>query len=84
MAGPVGFFTCPARRWLAGPPRLADALEEAMTGGNGRIDVDLGGVSFCDCSGVNVLLAARERARQAGVVFVCVWPCRRVLSGCWS
>jgi anti-anti-sigma factor len=53
-------------------PRLADALEEAMTGGNGRVDVDLGGVSFCDCSCVNVLLAARERARQKGVVFVCV------------
>ncbi|MEU9057047.1 STAS domain-containing protein [Streptomyces sp. NPDC048384] len=63
-------------------PRLAEALEEAMANRVGRVDVDLGSLSFCDCSCVHVLLAARERAMGAGLMFACVAlsPCaERVL-----
>ncbi|MFF5483564.1 STAS domain-containing protein [Streptomyces sp. NPDC012935] len=63
-------------------PRLAEALEEAVTNRAGRVDVDLGRLSFCDCSCVHVLLTAREHARETGVRFACVAlsPCaERVL-----
>ncbi|MFH8484986.1 STAS domain-containing protein [Streptomyces longisporoflavus] len=40
---------------------LHDALEHAPAG----IDLDLGGVDFCDCSVLNVLLHARHRAHRA-------------------
>jgi anti-anti-sigma factor len=53
-------------------PGLAAALDEAVSSGVGRVEVQLGGVSFCDCSCLNVLLAARERALAVGVIFACV------------
>ncbi|MGW1617211.1 STAS domain-containing protein [Streptomyces sp. NPDC002285] len=49
--------------------RLADALEDAVTSGAQVIEVDLRGVEFCDCSGLHVLLRARERALEAGAGF---------------
>ncbi|MFF6984620.1 STAS domain-containing protein [Streptomyces sp. NPDC008343] len=63
-------------------PQLAEALQEAMANRVGRVDVDLGSLSFCDCSCVHVLLTAREHARETGVMFACVAlsPCaERVL-----
>ncbi|POX51934.1 anti-sigma factor antagonist [Streptomyces sp. Ru72] len=41
---------------------LQDALREAVRRSVGGVDVDLGGVDFCDCSGLNVLLSARSQA----------------------
>jgi anti-anti-sigma factor len=58
-------------------PQLGEVLERAVTSEIGRVLVDLSGVSFCDCSCVNVLLAAREIARRNRVVLVCegLSPC---------
>jgi anti-anti-sigma factor len=52
-------------------PQLGEALERAVTSGMRRVLVDLSRVSFCDCSCVNVLLAAREVGRRNGAVLVC-------------
>ncbi len=41
---------------------LRDALDHAVAG----IDLDLGQVEFADCSGLNVLLAMRQRASDDG------------------
>lgn len=42
---------------------LAECLRTAPQG----VDVDLTGIGFCDSSGLNVLLRAREHARAVGV-----------------
>ncbi|MEV6551735.1 STAS domain-containing protein [Streptomyces sp. NPDC051597] len=52
-------------------PQLSEALARAVTSGVHRVLVDLGGVSFCDCSCVNVLLAARQDGLENGLVVVC-------------
>ncbi|MFA3872998.1 STAS domain-containing protein [Streptomyces sp. MMCC 100] len=54
---------------LGTAPRLRDALDDALTCGVHRVEVDFSGVRFCDCSGLGVLLRARAQARDAGVVF---------------
>ncbi|GAA2435074.1 STAS domain-containing protein [Streptomyces macrosporus] len=48
-------------------PRLRRALDAALAGGHGAIDVDFGAVPFCDCSGVNALLRAWHQAHDAGI-----------------
>ncbi|MEU9014704.1 STAS domain-containing protein [Streptomyces sp. NPDC048479] len=60
VAGEVDYLTS---------PRLGDELEGAVASGVERVDVDLREVSFCDCSGLSVLLDACEQARAAGVSF---------------
>ncbi|MGW7528485.1 anti-sigma factor antagonist [Streptomyces sp. NPDC054783] len=45
---------------------LQSALREAVGRGPQGVDLDLTGITFCDCSGLNVLLAARRDARRAG------------------
>ncbi|MGW7463277.1 STAS domain-containing protein [Streptomyces xantholiticus] len=49
--------------------RLEEALDVATAYGAERIDVDFSGVSFCDCSGLSVLLRARRRAHEQGIAF---------------
>ncbi|WP_327169149.1 STAS domain-containing protein [Streptomyces subrutilus] len=44
---------------------LREALDAAVTPG-GRLLVDLGGLGFCDSTGLNVLLHTRLTAREAG------------------
>ncbi|MEU9172856.1 STAS domain-containing protein [Streptomyces sp. NPDC048420] len=60
-------------------PQLGAALETAVAGGTRRVLVDLSGLSFCDCSCVNVLLAARGPAGGTAR-FSYVRGCRRSLS----
>ncbi|MFE9097587.1 anti-sigma factor antagonist [Streptomyces sp. NPDC007264] len=58
---------------------LGDALRRAVSG----VDVDLGGVDFCDCSGLNVLLGIRRRALEdtKTLTLRAVGPCvERLLS----
>jgi anti-anti-sigma factor len=43
---------------------LHDALRQALQRSVSGVDVDLGGVDFCDCSGLNVLLSVRRRALE--------------------
>lgn len=47
----------------------ADQLDHALSAPVGRlgtIDLDLGNVSFCDCAGLDVLIAARRRLDAVG------------------
>ncbi|MGW7674321.1 STAS domain-containing protein [Streptomyces sp. NPDC054775] len=50
-------------------PKLSDELMFAVSSGARCVQVDLSQVSFCDCSGLNALLSAHERAQEAGVCF---------------
>ncbi|MER6124887.1 ANTAR domain-containing protein [Streptomyces sp. NPDC001795] len=43
---------------------LLDALRDALRSSVSGVDLDLGGVDFCDCSGLNVLLCIRRRALE--------------------
>src|SRR5215472_2648541 len=51
---------------IATGPRLREELLGVMRRHGARLALDLGGVSFMDCAGINVLLAARRRARLEG------------------
>ena len=55
-SGEIDFDSSPALGQV-----LQDALDESADG----LDVDLAGIGFCDCSGLNVLLRVRHRAREA-------------------
>ncbi|MFJ4466644.1 anti-sigma factor antagonist [Streptomyces sp. NPDC089424] len=45
---------------------LRTALRDALKSATGGVDLDLRGVTFCDCSALNVLLALREQALAEG------------------
>jgi anti-anti-sigma factor len=47
-------------------PFLGDYLELLRSAAGPRLVLRLGGLSFVDCAGLRVLLAAREEARSAG------------------
>lgn len=47
-------------------PRLYESLAECLRDGIRTIDVDLAAVAFCDCSGLNVFLAAALHTAEAG------------------
>lgn len=47
---------------LAADQELQQALRSALTDSGKGIDLDLGGVDFCDCSGLNALLGIRQQA----------------------
>ncbi|MFE2586809.1 anti-sigma factor antagonist [Streptomyces sp. NPDC059378] len=47
-------------------PALGQVLQEALDQSADGVDVDLAGIAFCDCSGLNVLLRVRRHAREAG------------------
>jgi anti-anti-sigma factor len=51
--------------------QFGELLERAVTSGMHRVLVDLSGVSFCDCSCVNILLAARDIGRRNGTALLC-------------
>ena len=47
-------------------PQLRDQLLRTMRRHGARLALDLTGVTFIDCAGINVLLAARRRAQLEG------------------
>ncbi|MFD9187601.1 ANTAR domain-containing protein [Streptomyces phaeochromogenes] len=47
---------------LDGEQALKQVLRRALAGSVTGVDLDLSGVGFCDCSGLNVLLRLRRRA----------------------
>jgi anti-anti-sigma factor len=51
---------------VASAAKLREELLGALRRHGARLALDLGGVTFMDCAGVNVLLAARRHARLEG------------------
>ncbi|MET8580200.1 STAS domain-containing protein [Streptomyces collinus] len=50
--------------------RLRGPLGEALTASTGGLDLDLSGLTFCDCAGLTVLLELRLRALSRGKTVV--------------
>ncbi|MGW2827439.1 anti-sigma factor antagonist [Streptomyces sp. NPDC001443] len=46
-------------------PALGQVLQDALNQSADGVVVDLAGIAFCDCSGLNVLLRVRRHAREA-------------------
>ena len=51
---------------VASAPKLREELLGALRRHGTRLAVDLGGVTFMDCAGINALLVARRHARVEG------------------
>ncbi|WP_427167258.1 STAS domain-containing protein [Streptomyces sp. C1-1] len=51
---------------LESAPLVRTALERCLHDGIRTVDVDLTPVTFCDCSGLNVLLDAAQKTADAG------------------
>jgi len=70
VSGEVDVYTAPALR-----DRIADLLD----GGQQQLIIDLGGVEFLDSTGLGVLVAGLNRARDVGGSLSLVCPQERVL-----
>jgi anti-sigma B factor antagonist len=73
LGGEIDFSTCPAIR---------RSLMAAISGGDIHLAVDMSGVTFIDAAGIGVLVAAANRAREAGGDLSLVapsWQVRRLL-----
>jgi len=46
--------------------QVRDQLGEALAASSGGLELDLSGLTFCDCGGLNVLLELRHRALSQG------------------
>jgi anti-sigma B factor antagonist len=62
----VPVVTAPEEIDITNAPALRLALLKAATHGHGTVAVDMTQTSFCDCSGLHVLLAAYKRAQAEG------------------
>ncbi|MGW4194979.1 STAS domain-containing protein [Streptomyces sp. NPDC005004] len=51
---------------LVSGDRIRARLVEALTASPHRLELDLSGLTFCDCAGLNVLLELRHRALRQG------------------
>jgi anti-sigma B factor antagonist len=58
---------------------LRSALVKAAANGHGTLVVDMSQTRFCDCSGLNTLLAAHKRAEAQGHQVLLVIPSTTVL-----
>ena len=58
-------------------PRLATAIGDALAESEGRIEIDLSGVTFMDSQGLRILLEAKRRAGET-TEFVVVRPSGQV------
>ncbi len=69
QAGSQVAVACSGEMDYATGPLLREALQAALAGRPDRITVDLSGVTFCDCGGMDFLLAGRQRAHAVGADF---------------
>ena len=69
LDGEIDISTAPAIRRL---------LMAAISGGNVHLAVDMSGVTFIGAAGIGVLVAAANRARQAGGSLSLLAPSRQV------
>jgi len=51
---------------IATSPAIRESLMAAINAGNVHLAVDMSGVAFIDAAGIGVLVAAANRAREAG------------------
>jgi anti-sigma B factor antagonist len=63
---------------IATAPAVRRFLMAAISGGDVHLAVDMSGVTFIDASGIGVLVAAANRARQAGGGLSLLAPSRQV------
>jgi ABC-type transporter Mla MlaB component len=64
LTGPSA--ACTRRLDLATAPRLAEVLEWLSRADTGELYVDTAELTFCDCAGLSVLLAAVQRRQAHG------------------
>jgi anti-sigma B factor antagonist len=67
---------------IATAPAIRRFLLAAISGGNVQLAVDVSGVTFIGAAGIGVLVAAANRAREAGgglSLLAPSWPVRRLL-----
>ena len=70
VSGEVDVYTAPA---------LRDRITDLLDAGQHLLVVDLGGVEFLDSTGLGVLVAGLNRAREVGGSLALVCPQERVL-----
>ena len=63
---------------VATSPAIRRFLMAAISGGNVQLTVNMSGVTFIDAGGIDVLVAAANRARQAGGGLSLLAPSRQV------
>ncbi|QXJ22283.1 STAS domain-containing protein [Actinomadura graeca] len=59
---------------IASTPSLRERLNTALRNVGPRVVIDLSGVTFCDASGLALLVGARRRAEPAGTTMVLAAP----------
>ena len=63
---------------IATAPAIRRLLMAAISGGNAHLAVDMSGVTFIGAAGIGVLVAAANRAREAGGGLSLLAPSRQV------
>ena len=63
---------------IATAPAIRRFLMAAISGGNVQLAVDMSGVTFIGAAGIGVLVAAANRAREAGGGLSLLAPSRQV------
>jgi anti-sigma B factor antagonist len=63
---------------IATAPAIRRLLLAAISGGSVHLAVDMSGVTFLDAAGIGVLVAAANRAREAGGGLSLLAPSRQV------
>lgn len=76
---PVPVVVPPAEIDYGSADGLVADLTEAFSSGADAVAVDFSAVTFCDSTGLRVLIYAAKHARAAGVGFVIQQPTQRLL-----
>lgn len=66
---PAAVVVAPVELDLASAPEFARSLDAALTAGVDVVVADLGSTTFCDSSGLKVLVNAAQGARASGQRF---------------